>query len=146
MKHDPNTPRCFPAWLQKEWKTLEWRDHPSVVAERKARAVWEKRQKQLLAKSEKALREFRVEIAWLDAEEKRQTAIEKDREESRQAIARYVESLRTQMQAALRKQHATELAPYLAKAKAIGKEIQADRLQQERLALLRRGIVRGRRS
>jgi hypothetical protein len=114
-KRGPNRPGGLPAWWDKIWdEGLIWEDEaPKVLAakklaaakvQRELKAHWEKRRVALLAQAEQKQREFRAELAWLDREEKRAQAIEREREEQCESAVKYAAKLKAAMRESLKRQ------------------------------------------
>jgi len=165
----------LPPDVDKFWDDLVWDDEgvEDTKAARKAMNAWKRRmlrraerigkriaaefeaeRKKLLAETQKKLRQERLELLIDDFEESQRAAIAKDFIESRRQTAAYVVKLHGAMRAALKREHDEMLtaieskrpdASVMARVRKIEQDMERSKLHDERMLLLKRGVVRGRR-
>jgi small-conductance mechanosensitive channel len=153
----PPCPPGLPDWAAKEWQDLEFADDIAAItceqakADRKARkrfeelrriiaADFEAERKKLLDEALRKRAEYLIDLKLTEMQE----AIEADRADARRVLGAYVERVSAAFRKAVERE-GKEREKGRAALKRVEADMQKSRLHDERMELIRRGVLKGRR-
>lgn len=153
----PPCPSGLPDWAAKEWNSLEFADDFKAIAREQAKADrkalkrfeelgrtiaadFERERKRLLAEALQKRCEYLIDLKLTEMQE----AIEADGVDARKVFGGYVERVTEQFRNGIANA-AKEREQVAKRLKKIEADMQKSRLHDERMELIRRGVLKGRR-